>query len=208
MNWNSIRNSTEEAWPRDLCISYPKPLEPYLWAFWADSSFISSCTHRNARKTPATHTRQSCQANAANRTMYRELELKGKPKHKPQLQPGSGIKPTQTGCWKQSRKLITFGSPLQTTTLPKPYWSADPQAQLTAGFCCLWTQLVVTTQQHSKFRKWRQRKCVDVGPATDHLWNCVPQLICNSISLSPLLAPHSPSLCILSLPWVLSSRSS
>lgn len=67
--------------------------------------------------------------------MYRELELKGKPKHKPQLQPGSCIKPTQTGCWKQSRKLITFGSPLQTTTLPKPYWSADPQAQLTAGFC-------------------------------------------------------------------------
>lgn len=94
MNWNSVRNSTEEAWAKDLCISYPKPLEPYLWAFWADSSFISSCTHRNSRKTPATHTRQSCQANAANRTVYRELELKGKPKHKPQLQPGLGIKPT------------------------------------------------------------------------------------------------------------------
>lgn len=24
---------------------------------------------------------------------------------------------------------------MQTTTLPKPYWSADPQAQLAAGFC-------------------------------------------------------------------------
>lgn len=94
MNGNSIRNSMEEAWPRDLCISYPKPLELYSWAFWADSSFISSCTHRNSRKTPATHTRQSCQANAANRTVYRELEPKGKPRHKPQLQPGLGIKPT------------------------------------------------------------------------------------------------------------------
>lgn len=94
MNWTSIRNSMEEAWPRDLCISFPKPLDLYLWSFWADSSFISSCTHWNSRKTPATHTRQSCEANAANRTAYRELELTGKPKHKPQLQPGSSIKPT------------------------------------------------------------------------------------------------------------------
>lgn len=41
-----------------------------------------------------------------------------------------------------------------------------------------------------------------------HLWNCVPQLICSPISLSPLPPPHCFSLSLLSLPWILSSHPS
>lgn len=74
-NWNSITNSTEEAWKRNLCISYPKPVGPHFkTGLWVDSSFISFWTHRNPSKTPTNHIRQLCQANLANRIPYGELQ--------------------------------------------------------------------------------------------------------------------------------------